>query len=189
MRVVFLENVPGAKVGDIKDVADGYGRNYLLPRGLAELATPSALKRLDEERAIAARRAARMEAKASEIAKQIEGATLIIKSRIGTQERLYGSITSSQIADELQKVIGQPVDRRRLDLEEPIRKLGTYRIPLELSRDVTATVTVIVEGPKGERAVEPPPPPPPPAPVAAAPAAAPAAEASAEAETEAETEE
>lgn len=182
MRVVFLENVAGARVGDIKEVADGYGRNFLLPRKLAVLATPSALRQLDEEKAIAARRAARLEAKAADIARQIEREPLIIKSRVGTQERLYGSVTSTQIAEELQKLVGQPIDRRRLELDEPIRKLGTYRIPLQLSHEVTATVTVIVEGPKGERAAERPAEAPAPAPAAAPAEAAAFEEAEAEAE-------
>ncbi|MCX6020270.1 MAG: 50S ribosomal protein L9 [Chloroflexi bacterium] len=155
MRVVFLENVANNRVGEVKEVKDGYGRNFLLPRKLAAVATVGVLRQLEEERAIAARRAARQEARAGDIAKKIEATQLVVKARVGSQERLYGSVTSSQIADELQKVIGEPVDRRRLGLTEPIRRLGTYRIPLELSHDVTATVTVIIEGPKGERSTAP----------------------------------
>ncbi|MBI4497218.1 MAG: 50S ribosomal protein L9 [Chloroflexi bacterium] len=168
MKVVFLENVPNvARVGEVKEVANGFARNYLLPRRLATLATPGELRRLEQERQVAERRAARLGVQAHDLAAKIAGQPVVLKARVGQQDRLYGSITSQQIAEALSHLVGQPIDRRHLDLDEPLRKLGTYRIPLHLTRDVTATVTVIVEGPKGERAAEA-------APPEEAPAAAPA---------------
>ncbi len=156
MKVVFLENVPSvAKAGEVKEVSGGFGRNYLLPHHLAVLATPGELARLEQERQTAARREAKLGVKAHGLADQISAQTVVLTARVGQQERLYGSITSQQIAENLAKLVGQPIDRRRLELEEPIRKLGTFRIPLQLTHEVSATVTVIVQGPNGERAAEP----------------------------------
>ena len=146
MKVVLREEVKGlGGVGDVKDVADGYARNYLIPRRLATPATPGALKNVEAQRASAARRQAQAEAEARALAGRLGNTTLTLKARVGGQERLYGSITAADIAAALGRELGAPFDRRKLVLEEPIRELGTHTVPVHLARDVTTTLTVRVE--------------------------------------------
>ena len=146
MIVVLQEEVKGlGQPGDVKDVADGYARNYLIPRKLAVPATPSVLKNLEAQKAAAARRQAQQEAEARALAAKLAATTVTVKARVGAQNRLYGSITAADIAAALQKELGQPFDRRKLQLDEPIRELGTHTVPVSLLRDITSTVTVRVE--------------------------------------------
>ena len=146
MKVVLREEVKGlGGAGDVKDVADGYARNYLIPRRLATPATPGALKNVEAQRASAARRQAQAEAEARALAGRLANTTLTLKARVGGQERLYGSITAADIAAALGRELGAPFDRRKLVLEEPIRELGTHTVPVHLARDVTTTLTVRVE--------------------------------------------
>ena len=145
MKVVFIENVPQvANAGDVKEVKDGYGRNYLLPRKLAVPATASALKHLDQQHLAADRKASKLESEAEKLGRQLDGETIEISVKSGSQGRLYGAVTNAHLAEELAKVTGHPVDRRRVHLEEPIRRLGTYPVTVRLSNDVSATVTVQV---------------------------------------------
>lgn len=155
MKVVFIENVPQvANAGDVKEVKDGYGRNYLIPRRLAVPATASALKQLDQHHQAADRKASKLESEAGKLAQQLDGKTIEINVKSGSQGRLYGSVTNAHLAEELEKLTGHAVDRRRVHLEEPIRRLGSYPVTVRLSNDVSATVTVEVRG-KGEAAPEP----------------------------------
>jgi large subunit ribosomal protein L9 len=146
MKVVLQEEVKGLGVaGDVKDVADGYARNYLIPRRLAAPATAGALKNVEAQRAAAAKRQAQLDADARALAARLGGMTLTLKARVGSQERLYGSITAADIAAALGRELGAPFDRRKLVLEDPIRELGTHTVPVHLGRDVSATLTVNVE--------------------------------------------
>ncbi len=146
MKVVFLEDVPNvAKAGDVKDVADGYFRNFLLPKKLATVATTSELKRLEVQHQSAARREARLEKDAEAFARVLQDTTVVIKMRAGKEDKLYGSVTSADIAKEIKKLTKQDVDKRRIELPEPIRELGSHQVPIKLTKDVTATVTVVVE--------------------------------------------
>jgi len=149
LKVVFLKDVPSvAGAGEIKEVAEGYGRNYLLPKGLAVLATNAELKKLEAQQQAGARRQAKLEAQAGAIAAKLEETPLTFQAKVGEQDRLYGSITSADIAGQISKVIGQDFDKRRIELEEPIRHLGTFDVDVKLSRDITAKVKVVVEGEK-----------------------------------------
>ena len=150
MQVVFLEDVPDvAKAGEIKNVKDGYGRNFLLPRKLAAVVTPTVLKQLEEQQKALARKKERLEALAAGVAEQLNGLTVTINAKVGTQGRLYGAVTNAHIAEELQKVTEHSFDRRRVLLKDPIRHLGSYPVEVRLSSDVTATITVVVqEAPK-----------------------------------------
>jgi len=149
LKVVFLKEVPNvARAGEVKEVAEGYGRNYLLPKGLAVLATNAELKKLEARQQAEARRQAKLEAQAEAIAAKLEESPLTFKARVGEQERLYGSITSADIAEEISRVIGQEFDKRRIELEEPIRQVGAYDVNVKLGKDVTARVKVVVEGEK-----------------------------------------
>jgi len=145
MKVVLQEDVKGlGAAGDVKDVADGYARNYLIPRRLAAPATAGALKNVEAQRAAAAKRQAQLDAEARALADRLAGMTLTLKARVGSQDRLYGSITSADIATALGRELGGTFDRRKLVLEEPIRELGTHTVPVHLARDVSTTVTVNV---------------------------------------------
>ena len=146
MKVVFLEDVPNvAKAGDIKEVADGYSRNYLIPRKLAVPATSSELKKVEVLRATGARREAKTEKEAEAFAKTLQNITVVIRMRAGTKDKLYGSVTGADIAREIKKLTKQDVDKRKIELPEPIRELGIYEVSVKLSKDVTATVNVVVE--------------------------------------------
>ncbi len=146
MKVILREDVKGlGAAGEVKDVADGYARNYLIPRRLAVPATPAALKEVAAQQAAAARRQAQREAEARALAARLANMTLTLRARVGAQGRLYWAVTAADIADALSRELGVPFDRRRLVLEEPIRELGTHMVPVHLARDITASLTVRVE--------------------------------------------
>ena len=145
MKVVFLQNVEGSgRTGEIKEVADGFARNFLLPRRLAAAATPDAVKRAEARAVVETRHQAELDEQARSLAEGL--VPIVITARVGEKGRLYGSVTSGDIAEEVSKLLGQEVDRHTLVLEEPIKELGIYEIPLRLSRNVEATVTLEVVG-------------------------------------------
>lgn len=146
MKVVLRKDVPGlGKAGDIKNVADGYARNYLIPRGLAAVATPGAIKQAEQERVAEVERARRLQQEAKELAQKLSNQTLIFKARAGEEDRLYGSITSADIAEAIQEATGLEVDKRKVLLERPIRQLGEHTVTVKLHGDVVSEVKVIVE--------------------------------------------
>jgi large subunit ribosomal protein L9 len=146
MKVVFLQDVPKvAKAGDVKEVSDGYSRNYLLPRKLAVVATPAELKNLELQRQANARREVRTEQEAEAFAKVLQDTTVVLKMRAGSKEKLYGSVTSADIAKEIKKLTKQEVDKRKIELPEPIRELGSHQVSIKLTKDVIAIVNVVVE--------------------------------------------
>ena len=124
------------------EVADGYARNYLMPRSLAVPATRSALSNLDNMKRVDERRQNRLRGGAEEKARQLEGQTVVIPARIGTSGRLYGSVGSADIASQLKSSLGIELDRRQILLSEPIRSAGTYPVPVVLHRDVKAQIMV-----------------------------------------------
>ncbi len=147
MKVLFLRDVKNvAKAGEVKDVADGYARNFLIPGKLAVPATAHELKRKKEEVVAEERKAARAEAEAKVLADKLAGVTITIKARVGEQHRLYGSVTAADVAEALEKQTGYAVDRRRIDLEEPIKRAGSYEVPVHLGKDLSPKVKVVVEG-------------------------------------------
>ncbi len=150
MRVVFLETVKGAgQAGEIKEVSDGYARNFLLPRQLAAAATDSAIKHLEDQRKQGSQKAARIGSQAAELAAQLNATTVTLTPKVGAQGRLYGSVTNSHIAQQLEKLTGHAIDHRRVLLENPIRSLGEYEVPVRLTNDISATVKVVVRAPAG----------------------------------------
>ena len=157
MRVIFLEDVANiARVGEVKEVTDGYGRNFLIPRKLAVLAGPSASNVLEAQVKKKAHHEAQTEAEMIELANQLEGKEIVLKARTGAKDRLYGSITSADIADELSTSAGIVVDKRKIELAEPIRQLGSYEIAIRLTKDIIPKVklTVVEEKEKGKEKVE-----------------------------------
>ena len=146
MQVLLTKNVPElGNAGEIKMVADGYARNYLFPRELAILATPSAIKQATLQRKAVARREEKALSEAQALALLLDGMIVTFQARAGETERLYGSITSGNIAEALTKQAGQEVDRRKIDLEEPLKELGTHAVTIRLAQEAEAKVTVIVE--------------------------------------------
>ncbi len=146
MKVIFLQNVPNvARAGEIKEVADGYGRNFLIPKKLALLATPSAASSTKAQRRITERSQAQTETEMTELAQQLEGKEVILKAKTGAKDRLFGSITSADIASELQNTTGLVVDKKKIELAEPIRQLGSYEVVIKLAKDTAPTIKVIVE--------------------------------------------
>ena len=146
MKVVFLQNVEGSgRTGEIKEVADGFARNFLLPRRLAAPATADAIKRAEAIAAAEARRQAELDKEARSLAEKLS-APIVITVRAGEQGRLYGSVTAADIAEEASKLAGEEVDRRLLVLEEPIKEVGIHEVPLRLTHNVEATLMVEVVG-------------------------------------------
>lgn len=146
MKVVFLEEVPGtAHIGETKQVKNGFARNYLLPRNLAAPATPEMLRQADVKAKAEERRQAALDSQANDLLERIIGAPITVRARVGEQGRLYGSVTAADIADELAKLAGVEIDRRRIELPEPIREVGEHEVPIRLTRNVHGVLTVKVE--------------------------------------------
>jgi len=155
MKVVFLEDVPSvARSGEIKEVADGYARNFLIPKKLALIANSAAIKLAEARCRAKASQQAETEAELQELAKQIDGKEITLKARAGSKDRLYGSITSADIAAELEKSDGVVVDKKKIDLEEHIHQLGSYEITVRLGGDITPKVKVNVIEEKVEDGAE-----------------------------------
>jgi large subunit ribosomal protein L9 len=148
MEVILREHVEHlGKRGEIVKVADGYARNYLLPRKLALLATGGNKKHVERERKIMETRESEEKGQAEGIATRLTAIDIAIARRVGDTEQLYGSVTASDIADFL-KAKGFEIDRRKLILPEPIKAVGEYNVPLKLHREVTVPlkVRVVKEG-------------------------------------------
>jgi len=145
MEVILKEDVVklGSR-GDVVKVAEGYGRNYLLPRKLAIEASTGNKAVIEQMRAAALRRSAKEKAQAEELAKQFDGLSLAFQRRSGEQDQLFGSVTSGDIADALEKK-GLNVDRRKIQLHEPLKTLGEFTVPVKLHKDVTTHVKVVIE--------------------------------------------
>jgi large subunit ribosomal protein L9 len=146
MKVVLRRDVPTlGKAGDVKEVADGYGRNYLIPRGLAALASRTAMENVEAHKAAESRQRARLDDEAQQLAKRIEETPLVLHARTGEGGRLYGSVTSADIAEALSAAVGTTVDKRNVDLAEPIRHLGTHTARIHVAPRVTVPLNVQVE--------------------------------------------
>ena len=145
MKVLFKRDVPDvAKAGQVKEVADGYARNFLIPRGLAVAASAGALKQVAEIQAVAARHAADEQQSAQNLRQRLEAQPIVIEAKAGSQGRLYGSVTGADVASAIQKQIGASVDRHNLEMPDHIRNIGSYQVSVRLHRAVSATVTVEV---------------------------------------------
>ena len=146
MKVVLRRDVPTlGKAGDVKEVADGYGRNYLIPRGLAAPASRTAMENVEAHKAAETRQRARLDEEAQALAKRIEETPLVVHARTGEGGRLYGSVTSADIAEALSAAVGTTVDKRNVDLGEPIRHVGTHTARIHVAPRVTVPLNVQVE--------------------------------------------
>jgi large subunit ribosomal protein L9 len=146
MKVILSKDVQGTgKAGEVKEVADGYARNYLIPRKLAIPASGGALKNVEQRKATEQKKLAAEEAAARALGERLTSAPVVLTAKVGDQGRLYGSITSADIAEQLSAHLGQPIDKRKIDLDEPIRQLGTFEVTIRLHRVVNAKVKVDVQ--------------------------------------------
>jgi len=188
MRVVFLDDVENAgRAGEIKEVKDGYARNYLLPRKLAAAANAATVQQAEAKARALAKVQDKLDEEARAVADKLSGSPLVMVARVGSEGRLFGSVTSADIAEELSKRGAGTVEHRQVALAQPIKEIGRYDIDVSLTRNVKVSVAVEVQGEGGETAASL---------AAAAPAAplaeaasAPVAEAEPEPEDEAESDE
>lgn len=145
MKVLLTQDVYNlGHAGDVKIIADGYGRNFLLPRGMAVLASSGAIKSAERIKARSVERRARNRADVEAQAAVIGGTTVYLNARSGEKGKLFGSITAANIADELSKKLGSEFDKRKVGLREPIREIGSYNVTIRLATDVTPNITVVV---------------------------------------------
>lgn len=145
MKVIFIEDVTNvARAGQTKEVADGFARNFLFPRKLALLANSQAAAAVDVHLKKIVKQRALEEAEMAELAKTINGREITLKAKVGEKEKLYGSVTGADIAEALSKDINREIDKRKVDLAEPIRQVGIYDVTLRFTHDITAVVNVTV---------------------------------------------
>ena len=145
MQVILKQDVEKiGRRGDVVEVSRGYVRNFLVPRGLAEVATPAKMEEVSRQMAEAEERDRRIAERASEIAETLNKSVITIEARTGEDERLFGSVTAANIASAIEKARSVRLDRRRIKLDEPIKSLGTHQVPVQIHGDVEASVKVIV---------------------------------------------
>ena len=145
MRVVFIEDVEGVAFGgEVKEVKNGFARNYLIPKNLAAPATHNNLQRIHKlTKNAAVTRAHRLD-EMKNLAGTLDGSEITIEMRAGANNRLYGSVTGTMVADALAEETGIPIERRLVQLDDPIREVGTYEVPLRLYAEINASIKVIV---------------------------------------------
>jgi large subunit ribosomal protein L9 len=145
MKVLLTQDVfKLGHAGEVKNVADGYGRNFLIPQGFAVLATAGAQKRADALKAKALQKRAADQAEIESVAAVIGNNTYYFTAKAGEKGKLYGSITSAQIAEKISEVLGSEFDKRKVALREPIREVGTHSVIIRLSNDIAPQVNVVV---------------------------------------------
>ena len=153
MKVVLLEDIAGTgKAGEMKEVSKGYAKNFLLPRGLALIATPAVTKQVESrlERKKLGESVDRE--KLIELAQQVEGKEIRFKARLGGGERLFGSITAADVAEELGRAMGSVIDKKKIDIEKPFHQTGTYEVAVKLAGDIKPKITVVIEEEPEQRA-------------------------------------
>lgn len=142
MKVIFLQDVKGqGKKGQVKDLSEGYVRNFLLPKGLAKLASDGNLKTLEAQHASEEKRKVKEKEDAQALAKRLEEMTIVVKAKAGEGGRLFGAITSKQIAEAM-AANGIKIDKRKIELDDPIRTLGVTQVPVKLHPEVKAKLNV-----------------------------------------------
>ena len=149
MEVILKQDVKGTgKAGQIVKVSDGYARNKLIPGGLAIEATPANKKAFEREMAKAAEKLAQDRAAAEEFARRLEDNIVVVKTKVGENGRLFGAITSMDIANAIKEQTGEEVDRRKIVLSKPIKDTGVETIEIKLFQDISAKVVIRIEGDK-----------------------------------------
>jgi large subunit ribosomal protein L9 len=147
MKIILQKEVDKLGVpGDVVTVADGYARNYLVPRGLAIPASKGAIRHAEGLKRAHEGRSAKARTEAEAVAERLSGSTIRVTHRAGEEGKLFGSITAQDLAGEIERQTGESVDRRAIHLDEPIRSIGSHEVHVRLHPDVTATISVEVEG-------------------------------------------
>jgi large subunit ribosomal protein L9 len=153
MKVLLKEDVENLGLaGEVCEVANGYGRNYLIPQGYAVKATPGVMNQAEIWRKKAETRRAELHAEYEALAARVEEVTLTYEARAGSTGKLYGSITTAQIADDLNEALGTELDRRKIGIE-PLRSLGEHKIVVRLSAEFQPNITVVINSEEGEELV------------------------------------
>ena len=138
MKVIFLQDLPNvAYDGEVKEVADGYARNFLIPKQIAMVAKPGAIN-------IVAAQQSKMVTEYTELANKLEGVEINLKARVGAKDRLFGAITAADIAAQLNETAGVDIDKRKIELDKPIHELGSYEIAIRLAKDIMPKIRVTV---------------------------------------------
>ncbi len=144
MKLILREDVENlGRGGELVDVKPGYGRNFLLPRGLAVPANPKNVRELEHQKQVAAAKAAKLKASAQAVAKRLAETPVTLKRKVGEQDKLYGSVTALDVAEAL-TARGLEIDRRSIDLSEPIKTVGDFDVPVKLHSEVVGKVKVTV---------------------------------------------
>jgi large subunit ribosomal protein L9 len=145
VKLILREDVENlGKGGELVEVKPGYGRNFLLPRGLAVLANPRNVRELEHQKGVAQAKAAKLKASAEAVAKRLAETPITLKRKVGEQEKLYGSVTALDLAEAL-AARGLQLDRRSIDLAEPLKTLGDFQVPVKLHAGVVGQVKVKIE--------------------------------------------
>lgn len=146
MKVILLQDVPNVgESGSIQNVSDGFARNYLIPQGLAEMGTPGRVKQAEQRINAQQKKIERQEEEMRDLAERIEGTRVEIEARVGRQGRLYGSITAPEIASAVSTALGEDIDRRKVELGDPIRTLGDHSVQIHLVGRLRPSVIVAVK--------------------------------------------
>jgi len=146
MKVLFLVDVPSkGNAGEIKSISDGYARNFLIPRGLALPATADVVRQAENVIRKKQVEQGLTREKLTRLKEQIEGSQVRLEARVGAEDRLFGSITAADIAAELSRVVGAPVDKRQVVLDKPLRRRGEYEVTIRLAKDLESRITVTIE--------------------------------------------
>ena len=149
MKIILTQYVPKlGQAGTVQDVANGYARNFLIPRGMATIATRGSIKQVEQRQAADAKRVAKQEEELRGLSERIQGMRIEIEARVGEQGRLYGSVTAPDIAEKLSAALGEDIDRRKIDLDDPIRTVGEHQITIRLVGRLTPAITVAVYDPE-----------------------------------------
>ena len=148
MKVIYLQDVKGSgKKGDVKNVADGYARNMLIPKGLAVEATPENMNKLDGQKASAQHKIDMDIRAAKESAEKLKGKKVIIKAKAGANDRLFGSVTAGNVADAVSEQLGVKLDKKKITLSTDIKNFGSYTAAIKLYNGISETIDVeVVEG-------------------------------------------
>ena len=155
MEVILKEDVNNlGHRGDVVKVADGYGRNYLLPGKLAIEATANNKAVIEQMKGSSIRKLAKEKIEAEDLSKRLEAVELVFERKVGENDHLFGSVTSGDIAHQLEEK-GYTIDRRKISLEEPLKTLGEFHVPIKLHREVTSHLKVTVQGDQPEETAEP----------------------------------
>ena len=145
MKLILREDVENlGKGGELVDVKPGFGRNYLLPRGLAVLANQKNVREMEHQKTVASAKAAKLKASAQAVAKRLSETPVVLRRKVGEQDKLYGSVTALDVAEAL-AARGLQLDRRNIDLKEPLKTLGDFEVPVKLHSEVVGKAKVKIE--------------------------------------------